>query len=80
MQPQTRNADAHETIDATALEMNVDTARAHEIKILDGETGAGLEIAATEMTGIGVDTGRETGREALAESVVMTDEEIHPRA
>lgn len=71
MQPQTKTADAnHETTDATVLEMIVDLT----LKI-DGENGAGLEIAATGGTEIGMDMVPGTGRGVPAESVVaMTDE------
>jgi hypothetical protein len=70
MQPQTKIADAHhpEMTDATVLETIVDSTRK-----IDGENGAGLEIAVTGGTEIlGTDMVPGTGRGVPAESVVAT--------
>lgn len=72
MHLQTKSADAHpEMTDATVLEKIVDIVHAHEGRI-DGETGAGLEIAA--IGGIEMDTELGIGRGVRAESVAPTDE------
>ena len=72
MQFQTKSAGAHpEMTDATVLEKIVGIVHAHEGKI-DGETGAGLEIAA--IGGIEMDTELGIGRGVRAESVAPTDE------
>jgi hypothetical protein len=72
MQPQTKTADAHhETTDATVLETIVDS-----IRKIDGENGAGLEIAATEGIEIGTDMELGTGRGVPAESAVAMIDEV----
>lgn len=74
MQFQTKSAGAHpEMTDATVLEKIVGIVHAHEGKI-DGETGAGLEIAATEGTETEMDMGLGIGRGVRVESVATTDE------
>lgn len=77
LQSQTRtlNADVHhprETTDAMALVTTVDIVRDPGTAKIEGEKGAGLEIAVTEGTETGVGVG--TGRGVPAETVVMNDE------
>lgn len=62
---QTETAGAHPPREMTDVIPGI--AHAHENVMTEGENGAGLEIAATDETGIG------TGREASAGNAIMND-------
>ncbi|KAJ5166427.1 uncharacterized protein N7482_005208 [Penicillium canariense] len=71
-----RRSPPPEMSDAMALVKTAFTAHTLEIAMIEGEKGAGLEIAATETegTGIKMEAGPRTAREVQVGSVVTTDE------